>query len=97
MGTWLLERCWGCLACTGLAEVSYGFFVNQVDNEQIEMSETNVITELSDIKVHKHDNFVVMKGKTQGDLVFSLGVDQIPWLHEALNHLYEIRANQTVN
>jgi hypothetical protein len=57
------------------------------------MNETNIITNLENIEVHKQENFVVLKGKTQGDIVITLGVEQIPWLHEALNHLYEIRAN----
>jgi hypothetical protein len=61
------------------------------------MNDTNTIAYLDQIEVNKQENFIVLKGKTQGDLVITLGVDQIPWLHEALNHLYEIRANQTVN
>jgi hypothetical protein len=57
------------------------------------MSETNIITSLDNMEVQEHDKFVVLKGKTQGDIVVTLGVEQIPWLHKALNHLYAVRAN----
>jgi len=58
------------------------------------MNETNLIASLDEIEVHKQENFVILKGKTQGDFVITLGIEQIPWLHEALNYLYEIRANR---
>jgi len=56
------------------------------------VNESNLIVSLDELRVVEEKGFVVLKGKTSGDLLITLGTDQIPWIHEALNALYGMRA-----
>ena len=60
------------------------------------MTQLNIIITPNDLEIKALNNFIVIKSKTQGEIILTLGIDQIKPLHNALNQLYDIRANEEI-
>ncbi len=57
------------------------------------MTQLNIIVSPDNLEIKAMEKFIVIKSKASAEIILTLGVDQIKPLHDALNQLYEIRAN----